>query len=206
MNKKIILSLFSLMSINVGMSQFNTILNESKAEYIILGESRYKPEILEIDTINIFFHETDSLIVPDKDKFRIARNKPERRKKSTTIPVYSIMKSNRLKGFSITALYQEILKNEIRHPKIVLAQAILETGWFKSSVCRNKGNLFGLTNPRTGQYYEFDDWRESVKAYKTKVQYKYSEGNYLMWLKEIGYAEDPRYVSSLIKILEQYLL
>ena len=31
--------------------------------------------------------------------------------------------------------------------KIVLAQAILETGWFRSSVCRNKHNLFGLTNP-----------------------------------------------------------
>ena len=102
-------------------------------------------------------------------------------------------------------LYAEIIQNGIRHPKIVLAQAILETGWFTSPVCRNKHNLFGLTNPRTGKYFEFDHWTESVLAYYTKVQYRYKGGNYLLWLRNIGYAEDPRYVRSLSRILEQYL-
>ena len=85
------------------------------------------------------------------------------------------------------------------------AQAILETGWFTSPVCRNKHNLFGLTNPRTGKYFKFDHWTESVRAYYTKVQYRYKGGNYLLWLRKIGYAEDPRYVRSLSRILEQYL-
>lgn len=106
---------------------------------------------------------------------------------------------------TIPNLYAEIMRNGIRHPKIVLAQAILETGWFTSPVCRNKHNLFGLTNPRTGKYFEFGHWTESVRAYYTKVQYKYNGGNYLLWLKNIGYAEDPRYVRSLSRILEQYL-
>lgn len=101
--------------------------------------------------------------------------------------------------------YAEIIRNGIRHPKIVLAQAILETGWFTSTVCRNKHNLFGLTNPQTGKYFEFGHWTESVRAYYTKVQYRYNGGNYLLWLKKIGYAEDPRYVRSLSRILEQYL-
>lgn len=103
---------------------------------------------------------------------------------------------------TIPNLYAEIIRNGIRHPKIVLAQAILETGWFTSPVCRNKHNQFGLTNPRTGKYFEFGHWTESVRAYYTKVQYKYKEGNYLLWLRDIGYAEDPNYVCSIISILK----
>lgn len=111
-----------------------------------------------------------------------------------------------LPELTISNLLDEIRRIGIRHEKIVLAQAILETGWFTSYTCRHKNNLFGLTNPRTGQYYEFNHWTESVKAYFTKVQYRYKGGNYLLWLKDIGYAEDPRYVSSLISILRQYMI
>lgn len=107
-----------------------------------------------------------------------------------------------LPELTIPNLYAEIIRNGIRHPKIVLAQAILETGWFTSPVCRNKHNLFGLTNPRTGKYFEFDHWTESVRAYYTKVQYKFKGGNYLLWLRNLGYAEDPNYVCSIISILK----
>lgn len=103
---------------------------------------------------------------------------------------------------TIPNLIAEIEKNGIKYPKIVLAQAILETGWFKSSVCRNKHNLFGLTNPRTGKYYEFNHWTESVRAYYSKVQYRYKGGNYLLWLKKIGYAEDPGYIRAVIRVLK----
>ena len=109
---------------------------------------------------------------------------------------------NNLPELTIPNLYKEIIRNGILYPKIVLAQAILETGWFRSSVCRNKHNLFGLTNPRTGKYYEFNHWTESVRAYYTKVQYKYKVGNYLLWLDEIGYAEDPNYIIAVIRILK----
>lgn len=110
-----------------------------------------------------------------------------------------------LPALTIPNLYQEIIRNGIRHPKIVLAQAILETGWFRSSLCRNRHNLFGLTNPQTGKYYEFNHWTESVRAYYTKIQYRYckknnkitSEGDFLLWLQKIGYAENPIYVRKL---------
>lgn len=113
--------------------------------------------------------------------------------------------SNRkeLPTLTIPNLYQEIIRNGIRHPKIVLAQAILETGWFRSPLCRNRHNLFGLTNPKTGKYYEFNHWTESVRAYYTKVQYKYTGGSYLLWLHKIGYAEDPRYVREVMKVVSQ---
>ena len=108
---------------------------------------------------------------------------------------------NQLPELTIPNLYKEIIRNGILYPKIVLAQAILETGWFRSSVCRNKHNLFGLTNPRTGKYYEFNHWTESVRAYYTKVQYKYKGGNYLLWLDEIGYSENSNYIKTIIKVL-----
>lgn len=96
----------------------------------------------------------------------------------------------------------EILKVGLLHPRVVLAQAVLETGWFRSSVCRNYNNLFGLTNPRTKEYYRFDRWQDSVIAYYTKVQYKYKGGNYLRWLRELGYAEDPDYTAKLRVLLD----
>lgn len=50
-----------------------------------------------------------------------------------------------LPELTIPNLYKEIRRNGILYPKIVLAQAILETGWFCSPLCRHRHNLFGLT-------------------------------------------------------------
>lgn len=154
----------------------------------------------------------DTLIVgPDNQKKlkNISRNSDRKTSLKTELQKKTddITKSeNHLPELTIPNLYKEIIRNGILYPKIVLAQAILETGWFRSSVCRNKHNLFGLTNPRTGKYYEFNHWTESVRAYYTKVQYKYKGGNYLLWLDEIGYAEDSDYVLVITKILNKYQL
>ena len=127
-----------------------------------------------------------------------ARKSDKRTSQNTIESIYA----SDLPELTIPNLYREIRRNGIRYPKIVLAQAILETGWFRSPLCRDRHNLFGLTNPRTGKYYEFDHWTESVKAYYDKVQYRYKGGNYLLWLKDIGYAEDPNYVRSVINVLK----
>ena len=113
----------------------------------------------------------DTLIIePDNQKKLEDNSRNSDRKASLKIVMQKktddITKSgNNLPELTIPNLYKEIIKNGILYPKIVLAQAILETGWFRSSVCRNKHNLFGLTNPRTGKYYEFNHWTESVRAY-----------------------------------------
>ena len=157
-----------------------------------------KNKMMAKDTLIVRLNNQKELDDNSRNSDRKASLKREQQKNVDDI----IKAENQLPELTIPNLYKEIIRNGILYPKIVLAQAILETGWFRSSVCRNKHNLFGLTNPRTGKYYEFNHWTESVWAYYTKVQYKYKGGNYLLWFDEIGYAENPRYVYEIIKILK----
>ena len=91
----------------------------------------------------------------------------------------------------------------IKHPDIVYAQAILETGYFKSSVCQNSNNLFGLYDSKVGKYYRFKHWTESVIAYKNYIQNKYkSDSSYYEFLESINYAEDPHYIKKLKTIIK----
>lgn len=89
---------------------------------------------------------------------------------------------------------------------IVTAQSILETGYYRSYQCRINNNLFGLYNSYTREYFKFNHWTESVKAYKDLVQYRYKEGNYYAWLENIGYAGDTLYVQKLKYIRNRYNL
>ena len=85
----------------------------------------------------------------------------------------------------------------------VLAQAVLETGHFTSPVCKNYRNLFGLYDSKHKDYYRFARWEDSVVGYRKFIQYRYKGGNYLQFLKRIGYAEDPRYTTTVAKIATQ---
>ena len=179
---------------SVSMAQFHTITKETPIETPSAVVNIKEPE-------NVGYTESGELAMTVKypDSIKIAfRNDGMVRKSCEEVAA-----ADNLPPLTIQNLIAEIEKNGIKYPKIVLAQAILETGWFKSPVCRNKHNLFGLTNPRTGKYYEFNHWTESVKAYYTKVQYRYKGGNYLLWLKKIGYAEDPGYIRAVIRVLRQ---
>lgn len=100
---------------------------------------------------------------------------------------------------NIGNLAKVIEQNGLSHPRIVIAQALLETGYFTSRVCLECNNLFGLRR-KDGSYYQFFNWEESVKAYKDYVQYKYKGGSYLIFLKAIGYAEDPDYITKVFQI------
>jgi flagellum-specific peptidoglycan hydrolase FlgJ len=86
---------------------------------------------------------------------------------------------------------------DIQHPEIVLAQAILETGWFQSDNCKKHNNLFGLYNSKRKNFYKFKHWSDSVKAYSSMIQYRYNTGDYYAWLNKIGYAEDRSYTTKL---------
>ena len=209
MRNTILISLM-LMLLPVSVSaQFYTITRDSEILPTERRKEAYKhvgKDVTEGKKNKIIVNDTPTVRPDNQNKSednsrnsdRKASLKTEQQQKKTD----DITKSeNNLPELTIPNLYKEIIRNGILYPKIVLAQAILETGWFRSSVCRNKHNLFGLTNPRTGKYYEFNHWTASVQAYYTKVQYKYKGGNYLLWLDEIGYSENSNYIKTIIKVL-----
>lgn len=94
---------------------------------------------------------------------------------------------------------------EIQYPQIVYAQALLETGHFTSSVCKKYNNLFGLYNSKIRDYYSFEHWSDSVKAYRDCVQYKY-KGNtdYYTFLVNLPYAMDPNYINKIKQLEHKY--
>lgn len=92
----------------------------------------------------------------------------------------------------------------IQHSNIVYAQALLETGYFKSNICLDNNNLFGLYNSKTKNYYKFRHWSESVVAYKKWVQKRYNHPeNYYKFLSRIKYASDPMYIVKLKQIIKK---
>lgn len=101
-------------------------------------------------------------------------------------------------------LMEALIYYEVQHPQIVYAQAVLETGHFKSDLCLNDNNLFGLYNSNKGKYHSFNHWVESVIAYKDFIQYKYKPSeDYYEFLQRIGYAEDADYISKLKKVVNK---
>ena len=99
-------------------------------------------------------------------------------------------------------LYSELVAQEIDYPEIVLAQALLETGNFKSYSCKVRNNLFGLMR-KDGTYMEFDHWTNSVHAYKKYIQkYKEVPNDYYKYLNDLGYTKDSIYIIRVKEIIK----
>lgn len=100
-------------------------------------------------------------------------------------------------------LMEALIFYDIQHPEIVYAQAILETGHFKSQGCLRDNNLFGLYNSKSKRYHKFDHWHISVIKYKEWIQRRYRPPeDYYHFLQRIGYAQDTQYINKLRKIVK----
>jgi uncharacterized FlgJ-related protein len=117
--------------------------------------------------------------------------------------------------FTAENLYSFIVKINIKHPDIVMAQALLETGRFKSTVFNRNHNLFGMKQPRLrtttskgrkGHYAEYDNWQSSVIDYKLWQDRMIHKGltrkAYFNYLRK-HYAEDSMYVIKINIILHR---
>lgn len=117
--------------------------------------------------------------------------------------------------FSRERLKSYILELNIKYPHIVLAQAELETGGFKSFIFKTNKNCFGMkeakrrptTNKGTENNHAFyTTWKESVQdyamfaaAYLNDIR---NENDYFEYLKQ-NYAEDPNYINKLKEIISK---
>lgn len=80
-------------------------------------------------------------------------------------PIYNNEKASQTE-LTIENLYAALKKHGIKYPKIVLAQAILETGRFRSRVCNENNNLFGLRH--SNGYYVSTIGKRASSPTRTK--------------------------------------
>jgi len=120
--------------------------------------------------------------------------------------------------FSEVKLIEKINQLNFRYPYIILAQAKLESGHFKSSIFLENNNIFGMkeakvrstlakgTN-RSHAYY--DSWQDSVLDYalyySTYLSRIKTEGEYFEYLRQ-NYAEDPTYIQRLKQLIKKQSL
>jgi hypothetical protein len=104
--------------------------------------------------------------------------------------------SDSYKPFSVENLKAEIVKQGIKYPNIVLAQAVLESGHFKSDIFLDNHNIFGMKKPSvrktkaTGEnrgHATFNNWVDSVIDYKMfQDQNGYSNLSVNDYMKKLG--------------------
>lgn len=115
--------------------------------------------------------------------------------------------------FSVEALREEMKRCGIKFPNIVMAQARLESGNFRSRIFREANNLFGMKLARSrnttaiGEFSGhalYENWRQSVMDYSlyqsTYLRKIRTEEQYLEYLSQ-SYAESPTYVEKIKKMI-----
>ncbi len=115
--------------------------------------------------------------------------------------------------FSEEALIKEIKRLPFKYKDIILAQAMIESGHYKSPVFKEGRNLFGLREARSRattakgtvlNHAEYDNWKESVLdrlIYEVKYLDKLNRKQYLLYLDRV-YAEASGYDRSLEQIIK----
>ena len=108
-----------------------------------------------------------------------------------THTIIALLLAMTMQGQTREQVLHEIKRQGIPHPTIVLAQARLETGNFKSDRCRRDHNIFGIK--RCKRYACYRNWQACVTDYKQRISSRYKGGDYYAFLQRIGYAKDPNY-------------
>lgn len=142
------------------------------------------------------------LFIVIETKRRSLNNKPE-----CLEEIITLKNNNDSIELNISNYYDTLIALEVSDPEKVLAQALLETGYFTSSICKTYNNTLGLYNSYKKDYFKFDSWQESILYYKYLIEYRKKKGeDHFMFLKRIGYAEDPGYISKVKNILKGDLI
>lgn len=118
-------------------------------------------------------------------------------------------------SFSRDKLVDELKRLNVKYPHIVMAQAIVESGNFKSRIFKENNNLFGMKEAgvrintalgtQHGHAY-YNNWLESIYDYAF-YQSRYlgtikSEQQYFAYLSN-SYAEADHYVKTLKTVIER---
>ena len=185
------------------------VINAKGIEQGYMSDSTTEKDSMTVDSTQVMSANYSDLSIEQLEKLIILYENYIRKKRESNtltndnnqqILKYYNGESHELTLANLIDVIEEVgLSNQL----FVLAQAVLETGHFTSPVCKNYHNLFGLYDSKHKDYYRFARWEDSVIGYQKFIQYRYKGGNYLQFLKRIGYAEDPRYTTTVAKIATQ---
>lgn len=113
--------------------------------------------------------------------------------------------------FTPEKLKEYLEELNVKYPDIVYAQAVIESGNFKSKIFKENNNLFGMKvatirmtknkGEQNGHAY-FDTWRDSVDDYcfySATYLSGLSKSEYIAYLS--NYAEDSSYINKIKKQL-----
>ena len=93
------------------------------------------------------------------------------------------------------------------HIEIILAQSVLESGWYQSTWTHTHSNIFGLTKSKNGTRVPqvFDNWKICVRSYYNQIYKKYlkTKGDYFSFLIKLPYAMDKGYIPKLKNLIPQ---
>lgn len=116
-------------------------------------------------------------------------------------------------SFSKEALIEEIKCHDFKYPDLILAQAILESGHFKSTIFKENHNAFGMKQPRKRytlckgsnlNHALYDNWKVSVEdrmIYDTLYLKNMSRTQYLRFLDKV-YCKSGDYTGKLEKLIK----
>lgn len=121
--------------------------------------------------------------------------------KDKNVKIAKVDTSTKVKILNESNLKTELDKNNIPHANIVLAQAKLESGNFKSELVHTHQNIFGLK--RGNRYRKYSHWTECVKDYKKCISDRYNGGNYYAFLNRIKYSSHPDYTKLLKSMMQK---
>lgn len=115
--------------------------------------------------------------------------------------------------FDVENYYNYIKSIGIKYPDVVLAQAILESGYFTAPEAKKRNNYLGMMHSNRGysksvygRQASYNSWQESLHDYK-EWQYKYawhltSQEEYILYLQKV-YATDMYYKRKITSILKE---
>lgn len=117
-----------------------------------------------------------------------------------------------------TDVWNELNIVGVKWPEIAFAQAVLESGHFKSVVYRNNNNLFGMKLARKREtvangtkmgYATYENWQASILDYKMYQDYILekrkieNKNQYIGYIKNT-YSESSNYMVLLNKIMKNF--
>lgn len=141
----------------------------------------------------------------------VSEDKPKQVK---PVEVSTPIKKHISKPLTDKVLLEYIKELHIKFPRVVLAQAKLESGNYKSHVFNTKKNLFGMklaaSRPTIGkgkanEYAHYNSWKESVIDYAFLQTTYYrncrTEEQYLNQLQR-SYCENNKYIQHLRELMK----